>query len=105
MRSPSSTYASVTSAPYRPRAPACRRFPGAHDRVDHESAAKVCRTSTWDEAPGRTSVDQDRLTIQEPRLLTYRAARLSTRTLTHLSELLRARRREIGCRWRRGDPG
>ncbi len=39
-------------------------------------------------------------------MLTYPATiPLSTRALTHLSELLRAHRREIGCRWRRLDPG
>jgi hypothetical protein len=30
---------------------------------------------------------------------------LSTRTLSHLADLLRAHRRAIGCRWRRLDPG
>ena len=39
-------------------------------------------------------------------MLTYRATiPLSTRTLTRLAELLRARRRAIGSRWRRLDPG
>jgi hypothetical protein len=39
-------------------------------------------------------------------LLTYPASiPLSTRTLSHLAELLRAHRRAIGCRWRRLDPG
>jgi hypothetical protein len=38
--------------------------------------------------------------------LTYPATiPLSTRTLAHLAELLRAHRRAIGCRWRRLDPG
>ena len=39
-------------------------------------------------------------------VLSYRATiPLSTRTLTRLAELLRARRRAIGSRWRRLDPG
>jgi len=39
-------------------------------------------------------------------LLTYPACiPLSTRTLSHLAELLRAHRQTIGCRWRRLDPG
>jgi hypothetical protein len=38
-------------------------------------------------------------------VLTYRATiPLSTRTLTRLTELLRARRRAIGSRWRRLEP-
>jgi hypothetical protein len=38
-------------------------------------------------------------------LLTYVASiPLSTRTLSHLSELLRAHRRAVGCRWRRLSP-
>src|SRR2546429_4040006 len=39
-------------------------------------------------------------------VLTYGATiALSTRTLTHLAQLLRARRAAIGSRWRRLDPG
>jgi hypothetical protein len=38
-------------------------------------------------------------------VLTYRATiPLSTRTLTRLTELLRARRRDVGSRWRRLEP-
>jgi hypothetical protein len=38
-------------------------------------------------------------------VLTYRATiPLSTRTLTRLTELLRARRRDVGGRWRRLEP-
>src|SRR5256714_12717884 len=43
---------------------------------------------------------------EELRLLTYVASiPLSTRTLVYLSDLIRARRREVGSRWRRLDPG
>src|SRR2546429_6032094 len=43
---------------------------------------------------------------EELRLLTYVASiPLSTRTLIYLSDLIRARRREVGSRWRRLDPG
>jgi transposase len=39
-------------------------------------------------------------------LLTYVASiPLSTRTLVYLSDLIRARRRQVGSRWRRLDPG
>jgi hypothetical protein len=43
---------------------------------------------------------------EELRLLTYVASiPLSTRTLVHLSDLLRARRNQVGSRWRRLDAG
>ena len=39
-------------------------------------------------------------------MLTYVASiPLSTRTLVYLSDLIRARRREVGSRWRRLNPG
>src|SRR2546421_5061796 len=43
---------------------------------------------------------------EELRLLTYVASiPLSTRTLVYLSDLIRARRNQVGSRWRRLDPG
>src|SRR5438045_3357058 len=54
---------------------------------------------------GHRSTKNDCLS-RELRLLTYPASiPLCTRTLSHLSEMLRAHRRAIGCRWRRLDAG
>jgi hypothetical protein len=62
--------------------------------------------STRGEAPGKTAVDQDPMPQPGASLLSYPAAiTLSTRTLNHLSDLIRAHRVQRRCRWRRLDPG
>lgn len=59
-----------------------------------------------DEAPGKTAVDQDPTPCPGASLLSYPSTiALSTRMLTHLSDVIRAHRRAVRSRWRRLEAG
>src|SRR4051794_8217879 len=58
------------------------------------------------EAPGSRAIDQDRSAHQGLHMLFYRAALpLSHQTLTLVSDLIRAHRRQLGSSWRKLNAG